>query len=179
MPAQLHSFYSLGTGELAIAKDYGEISIMALGSCMAAFIYNPVLKIGGGAHILLPGKARNADSALAFRYAENAIAELIHRLYLSNDLKGNYYAALIGGGNVLKREQDAICYPNVRSVEAIMLHHSIPVVARAYGGHMRRSARLNISTGELRYTEGDSKERPLFHFGQVNRTYVNELTYGN
>ena len=50
-------------GEHAVSNDPEMAFSVTLGSCVAACLHDPVLKIGGANHILLPEKTASRDMA--------------------------------------------------------------------------------------------------------------------
>ena len=80
-----------------------------LGSCVAVCLYDPVARIGGMNHILLPGKADLKHFDNVARYAINAMELLINRVMTlggkrSFDRKGFWRGACSSG--CLCREWD-------------------------------------------------------------------------
>ena len=154
------------TGDLKFSKQEG-IEASALGSCIALIAYSCQFKMGAIAHIMLPGQASNRSANLENRYAQNAIENLIYRFYISNIYISEIEVCLVGGGNVLKRKDDKICSDLTSNIESILMNADIPVRARALGGEIRRSARLDVLQGKVFYTEGDHPEKLLYQFNQL------------
>jgi chemotaxis protein CheD len=80
---------------------------VALGSCLAIVLYDPARKNGAMAHVMLPGKApAKAGPGERMKYA--AIDALIEIMANMGSEKDDFCVAIIGGANVLKRENDTI-----------------------------------------------------------------------
>jgi len=54
---------------------------------------------------------------------------------------------LVGAGNVLKKENYTICNDNIKSVMKILNDKQLKISAKALGGTLRRSVRLDIENG--------------------------------
>ena len=76
--------------------------------------------------------------------------------------KDGIEVCLVGGGNVLERENDTICQDNITSIVELLDEKQIKIRAKAVGGIDRRSVSLNVENGSLYYTEGNAKEKLLW-----------------
>ena len=71
---------------------------------------------------------------------------------------------LVGGANVLKKEGDTIATTVIDSVKEIIEKNKLLILASSLGGFERRSAALNLKTGMVYYTIGESAEKKLWGF---------------
>ena len=70
----------VGLGEVKISKDPETVlACLGLGSCVAITVFDPVAKIGGMAHVVLP-ESRGRSGEKAGRYADVAIPQLLEKL---------------------------------------------------------------------------------------------------
>ncbi len=90
------------SGDCYVTNQEGEVLITVLGSCVAACIRDPITKIGGMNHFLLPGDYISGgylqDSALFGAYA---MEQLINGLIKLGADKNRLEVKLFGGGNVI------------------------------------------------------------------------------
>ena len=63
----------VGMGEYAIARAPGEISALGLGSCVCVCFYDPALKLGALAHVMLPDSTVMKNAAGSAKFADTAI----------------------------------------------------------------------------------------------------------
>ena len=68
---------SLRAGELRVSGAPDRLAIHGLGSCVAVFVYDPAARIGGLAHILLPGPPRRPTEHVG-RYATTTVGGASH-----------------------------------------------------------------------------------------------------
>lgn len=79
-----------------------------LGSCIAACIRSPELKIGGMNHFMLPASkaATNADSGFAMRYGAFAMEYLINEILSKGGNRGTLEVKLFGGASIMASLSD-------------------------------------------------------------------------
>ena len=135
----------------------------AIGSCVAIVAYDATKHIGALAHIMLPGRAPTKKKREErTKYAANAIDAIVSRMSKLGSKKDNIEAALVGGGNILNREDDTICNANIESTLELLAKKGLKVTAQAVGGTVRRSVSLDVESGKMFYTEGHGNENMLW-----------------
>jgi len=152
------------TGEVKTGSNKEILRSSAIGSCIVIVIYDLKLKIGGMAHIMLPGTAPENTKYDKTRYAHNAISELIEKMDVLGAKIEDIEFCVVGGANVLKRENDTIAQNNIDGILNLLKKQNFRIKAKSVGGTERRSATLNIKTGKLGYTVGDGAEMILWNF---------------
>lgn len=117
-------------GEYYVTRD-DLLLVTVLGSCVAACIRDPDLRIGGINHFMLPDDGGRTDSSGSARYGMYAMEVLINSLLKLGARRSRLEAKVFGGGAVL----DSLSSSNVglRNAEFV-LHYlkteKIPVVAK-------------------------------------------------
>ena len=149
------------TGEVRTTRRAALVS-HAIGSCIAVMMIDETRQTGGIAHVMLPGKAERAQHGHRFRYAEDAIEELMRQMKDLGSRQSDLIAVLAGGGNVLRRSDDTICSMNICSVLAVLKRRSVPVAASSLGGTERRKVRLDLSSSRVFQALGDGREQVLW-----------------
>ncbi len=66
----------VNTGEVTVGGSDVVLNSGAIGSCVVITAFDPVNKIGGMAHVMLPGKCPVKNQLHATRYAADAIEEM-------------------------------------------------------------------------------------------------------
>ena len=92
----------------------------AIGSCVVIVAYDSKSQIGAMAHIMLPGNAPENYNFRSTKFASNAVTEMMTQLYNKGATNQNIKACLLGGSNILKRDNDTIGNENIKSVEKII-----------------------------------------------------------
>lgn len=152
----------VNTGEVKTGDNLMVLQSNGIGSCVVVVLFVPMHHVGGIAHVMLPGKAPENKVENRTRYAYNAIEELLRQLHKRKATPNEMIACLVGGGNVLQREDDTICKENLASVEHILIEKGIRVHAKATGGILRRTVLLDIGREIVTFTEGDSNRISLY-----------------
>ena len=119
-----------------------------LGSCIAACMYDPVAKIGGMNHFMLP-EATDPHDPTSTRYGVNAMEMLITDLMKIGARRGRLEAKIFGGGHVLKiRESlDGVPQRNIDFVREFLSAENLPIVSEDVGGYHPRRVLFQISSG--------------------------------
>lgn len=126
--------------------------VTLLGSCVAACLYDPALRIGGMNHFMLPGEDSND---VCGRYGAHAMELLINDLLKRGARRHRLLAKVFGGGNVLSGfHVDPIGTRNARFVMEYLAAERIPVMAQDLG---------------------DIHPRKVCFFAQTGRTLVKRL----
>ena len=134
----------------------------AIGSCIAVVAYDATKKTGALAHIMLPGRAPAMKAVEKTKYAADAIDAILNKMAVLDSKKDDIGIVLVGGANVLNREDDTICDTNIESTLGLLEKKGLKVRAKAVGGTARRSVSLNVERGIVSYAEGDSSEKLLW-----------------
>lgn len=146
----------VSTGEVRKGNIDHVLVSNGIGSCVVLAAIHLEKHIGGMAHIMLPGKAPLKKKQNKTKYAEDAIEKLLQLLETDKEAASNVRVCLIGAGNVLKKPDETICKSNIESLMTILNGLGIEISATSLGGHLRRTIRFTIKTGEVHFTEGDS-----------------------
>lgn len=144
----------VGMADLNICKAPDMITTLGLGSCIGIAVYDPVLKIGGLAHIMLPDSTQMRNNSNIAKFADTGIEELIRRVVMAGANKRRLVAKIAGGakmfevsglstvGNVGER--------NAQASRAKLKQLGIPLLAEDTGLNFGRTVELYPETGEFR-----------------------------
>lgn len=143
--------YALNIGELKVSGKPAIITCFGLGSCIGLFLFDRIKKVGGGAHIMLPGPDLKRKRTDGCAYAENAIAALLSAMSIEGCHVQGLRGKIIGGANVLANTNGfgSIGAMNIREVKSHLVRRGIYVAAEDVGGHLSRTARFNTQTGDV------------------------------
>jgi two-component system chemotaxis response regulator CheB len=140
--------YYLFPGKLAAFKEETLISTI-LGSCVAVALYDPVAKVGGLNHYLLPEVL--ANEVPNPRYGSTAIPMLIEEVLRLGGSLDRLQAKIYGGGNVIAVSilGDGIGRRNVEIAEKILKEHGIRITEQNVGGESGRTLKVNTHTFDV------------------------------
>ncbi len=144
----------VGMADLKICKAPDMVTTLGLGSCIGIAMYDPVLKIGGLAHIMLPDSTQMRNHSNIAKFADTGIEELVKRVVMAGANKRRLVAKIAGGakmfqvsglstvGNVGER--------NAQASRAKLKQLGIPLLAEDTGLNYGRTVELYPETGEFR-----------------------------
>jgi len=142
----------VGMADLNIAEAGAMLRTTGLGSCVGLTLYDPYLRLGGMAHIMLPSSdiAREGQLNIA-KYADTAIPELLLRLKTRGAVTERLIAKMAGGAQMFAflggTDTMRIGPRNVEAVKLVLQLFAIPLVAEDTGGNYGRTVELNSHTG--------------------------------
>lgn len=150
VPGKTHN---IGIAEQKIARAPDKLSTLGLGSCVGLVLYDPLSKVGGMVHIMLPTAPQNTQDLNRAKYADTAVPDLVRRLAAAGAQPRRLIAKLAGGAHMFSTAKN-IDFMNVgdRNVEhckRMLFQHSIPIIAEDTGGTSGRSIEFCCETGLL------------------------------
>ena len=132
------------------ASTFPTIISTLLGSCVAVCLYDPVKKVGGMNHYMLP--FWNGEGLPSPKFGNVAIKMLIDKMTKQGSKKDNLIAKVFGGAAVLetKRQVFFIGERNISIAYELLEKENIEIVAASTGGNKGRKLLFNTFTGEVR-----------------------------
>ncbi len=120
-----------------------------LGSCVAVCLWDPVLKLGGMNHYMLP--FWNGQGLASPRHGNIAIEKLIDNVVALGSNKNTLKAKIFGGAEVISSNisQFHIGKRNIELAKQLLEEYKIPIVSSSTGGKQGRKIIFNTFTGEV------------------------------
>ncbi len=143
----------VGVGEMSVSNNPSiTLSTYALGSCIGVVAYDPVYKVGGLLHLMLPESKISPDKASAqpAMFADTGLPLLFRSLMgLKADL-GRLRIFVAGGACVLTTNDTfRIGERNIRATSDFLSRNNLSVRQSAVGGTINRTVHLNIGNGAI------------------------------
>lgn len=135
-------------GEYFVTADPSIVLTTTLGSCVAACIRDPMAKVGGMNHFLLPDGAGSMD-AEATRYGAYAMELLINALLQQGALRSRLEAKLFGGAHLLDRLTN-VGEMNAAFAEKFLAREEIPLTGGSVRGSNARKLQYWPVSGRVR-----------------------------
>ena len=129
-------------GEQAVSDDEATTLQTVLGSCVAACLHDPVRRIGGMNHFLLP----DDGDGTAMRFASAAMERLVNELLKNGAQRQRLQAKLFGGARSMANLPD-IGRRNAESALAFLRNEGIPCRSQSLGGNQARRVRFWPASG--------------------------------
>ena len=120
-----------------------------LGSCIAVCLYDPVLKIGGINHYMLP--LWNGDGLPSPKYGNIAIEKLVDRMLKLGSNRKDLQAKVFGGWDKGSTANGGfnIGLRNSELAKDSLARLAIPIVKSNMGGEFGRKIKFYTHTGEV------------------------------
>ena len=141
----------LHAGQVCVSASPQTI-VFILGSCVGVCLWDPVSKVGGATHFLLPeSDGRSASSA---RYGNVAIPVLLHKLAEAGAHLDRLRAKVFGGGRLLNLTSSEawnaspLGTRNAEVAVEILRKHHIPIEISELGGTRGKRISFQSDTGE-------------------------------
>ena len=155
----------VGVADLAVSNDPGaELVTYSLGSCLGITIYDPLKKIGGLLHLMLPDS--NIDPAKAttmpHMFVDTGVPRLFHAAYHLGADRARLIVKVAGGAQLL--DAGNIFNIGARNAEAfkkLIAQHGLAIQANDTGGTASRTVRLDLSNGNVSIKSPGANPNPL------------------
>lgn len=148
---------TVGIADFNVAKDEDTLVTYALGSCVGICLYDPVMKLAGLSHIMLPTIKDFKDpvaAAQTAKYADTAIELLMKKMLGMGAGKIRLRAKIAGGAQMFAPVNNTnlagIGERNVIAVKKELARLSIPIVAEDTGKNYGRTLYLTSADGVMR-----------------------------
>ncbi len=144
----------VGMADLKVVSAPDGLITMGLGSCVAVVLRDPLTKVGGMVHIMLPDSnaLKNTKDTNLAKFADTGIEELIRQMEVKGAKKSRMTAKLAGGATMfavsVKKEWSMIGDRNVNACKKVLAVLKIPVLAESTGGTYGRTVIFYPETGE-------------------------------
>ncbi|MBF0551249.1 MAG: chemotaxis protein CheD [Deltaproteobacteria bacterium] len=143
----------VGIADMKTSSNQDEVLVTySLGSCIGVAIHDPVAKVGGLLHYMLPESQIDTSKAKAnpFMFADTGIPLLFRTCYAMGAKKNRLVVKVAGGSQIM----DETNFFNIgrRNYEAlvnILSRNNVRIVSQTIGGVTNRTMRLNITTGQV------------------------------
>jgi chemotaxis protein CheD len=134
-------------GEFQVSGDPEAVITTLLGSCVAACLFDPVARVGGMNHFLLPGGT--AESPTSARYGVHLMELLVNGLLKKGALRNRLQGKLFGGARTLKGLGD-IGEANGRFARQFLDREGIAYTGGSLGGLLGRRVQFWPVSGRAR-----------------------------
>jgi chemotaxis protein CheD len=123
----------------------------ALGSCIAVAIYDPVVKVGGLLHFMLPESALDQKKAAESpaMFADTGIPLLFKSCYQLGAEKKRMKVKVVGGASILNdASYFRIGQKNITAMRKILWKNNVLIDGEDTGLNCNRTVRLSIADGK-------------------------------
>jgi chemotaxis protein CheD len=152
----------VGVADMKVSNNTGEsIITYSLGSCIGLVIYDPVVKVAGMLHYMLPESSLDKDKARAkpYMFADSGIPRLFKSAYQLGAVKQRLKIYAAGGAEILDQKGFFnIGKRNYMALKKIFFKNNVMINKQNVGGNVNRTVRIEIATGDIFVKTSGSKE---------------------
>lgn len=146
--------FILSLGQLRAAQGEEAVLVsLGLGSCVALCAYDPVSKVGGMAHMVLPERGASSANGASPKFVDCAIPMLFEEMELLGAVRLRLNVKIVGGAQMLQLQDEGglfnIGSRNVESAKTVLAGLGVPLAAAETGGRKGRTVRLFLDSGKL------------------------------
>lgn len=146
----------VGISEMVISKNVTDVLVTySLGSCLGLTLYDPVTKLGGMIHCLLPMSKLDPEQAKTTpaMFADTGLTQLMASMLKRGADKSRLVVKAAGCGAPMDRtDQFKIGSRNHAVMRKLMWKNNMLIQGEATGGTKPRTLKLEIATGQVTVT---------------------------
>jgi chemotaxis protein CheD len=142
----------VGMADRKVGKNGDILITYALGSCLALMIYDPVEKVGGLLHAMLPQYNINPEKARRNpnMFVDTSVPLLFKEVYAMGGKKHRMAVKAAGCAAPLQKdEMFKIGERNIKILKKLLLKNNVPLTAVDLGGSISRTVYFNLTTGRV------------------------------
>lgn len=154
---------AVGLGEIKVSQDRDDVLVaFGLGSCVGVGMYDPITRIAGLLHAVLPERTNRGDPK-APKYVDSGIPALVSEMINAGAIKFRLVVRMAGGANMLispgLSKTFDIGSRNVDAAHAKLAELRFTIASEEVGGNSGRTVRLYIADGRMTIRMMGNKER--------------------
>jgi len=150
MPEEIHH---VRISELMVLRGSGTLVILGLGSCVGLFLRDPLSKVAGCAHVMLPDSLAFSNRLIPAKFADTAVPSLVETMMKEGANPDRLEAKLAGGAAMFASASNPNLLPlglrNVIAVREALRLAGVPLKVEDIGGVQGRSVYYRVSDGKL------------------------------
>lgn len=155
----------VGMADYKVGRNPDSLISYGLGSCVGIALFDPIAKIGGLAHIMLPDstQARSADNPAKF--ADTALPLMLGEIIKLGAIRSRITAKIAGGAQMFTFTNTTdimrVGERNAEAVRLILKKLELKLIAEDTGGNYGRTVELKLDSGVFRVKTIDKGEKEL------------------
>jgi len=150
----------VGLGEMRVMKGQSAVmSCVGLGSCIALCAYDPVAKLGGIVHMVLPTSGAGDKEQMSAKYVDTGVPLLFQEMSRQGAIKSRLVVRAAGGAQMLSipgsNGRLNVGERNIAELKVALAKESISASVIDVGGTRGRTLKLFLGTGKLTVRTAD------------------------
>lgn len=142
----------VGMADLKTGRSPDTLTTLGLGSCIGIALWDPVTKIGGLAHVMLPDSTKIRNNSNIAKFADTGIAELVRQMEMMGVPRKRMVAKIAGGACMFEvagtTSVGNIGEKNALASKKKLKELGIRILAEDTGLNYGRTVELNCENGD-------------------------------
>lgn len=155
----------VGMADLNTCVSPDGITTLGLGSCVGIAIRDPLTKIGGLAHVMLPDSTEIKNNSNIYKFADTGIEELVRLLVEKGASRARLVSKIAGGAQMFafqnKSDLVRVGERNVQASKKKLAELKIPILAEDTGENFGRTVIFYPETGDYVIRTAGKPERVI------------------
>lgn len=144
---------TVGIADLKLTRLEGELITYALGSCIGICFYDPVIRLGGLLHVMLP-YADGGSPGNVYKYADTGIEETLRKMKAFGGVGNRITAKIAGGARMFDLPETSalgnIGGRNREAVKSLLLRSGVRLTGEDTGSNYARTMSMEVATGRVK-----------------------------
>lgn len=151
---QLTKNVVIDIADMKVSNDPEDVLVTyALGSCIGVALYDPVVKIGGLVHVMLPeSNLENGTGGVKnpYKYIDTGVPRLYKKMYEMGGQKNRIQNAVIGGSQIMDDSGFFnIGKRNYAALRKLFWKNNVLINKQHVGGRINRTVKMEVATGRI------------------------------
>lgn len=143
----------VGMADLKVAKAPDTLTTLGLGSCIGLTLYDPVRKVGGMVHYMLPDSTKLKNNSNIAKFGDTGIRELLKQVLAAGASQRALVAKIAGGAKMFEvsglSSVGNVGARNTEQAKLVLKELGIPLIAEDTGLNFGRTVELNCDNGDF------------------------------
>ena len=143
----------VGMADLQIAKAPDSLITLGLGSCIGLTLYDPVTKVGGMVHYMLPDSTQLKNNTNIAKFGDTGIRELYNQMLKNGAVARRLVAKIAGGAKMFEvsglSNIGHVGERNAQQAKVMLKELNVPLIAEDTGLNFGRTVTLDCETGDF------------------------------
>ena len=143
----------VGVADMKLSNNLEDsVVTYSLGSCIGLVIYDPVARVGGILHYMLPESSIDREKAKIkpFMFADTGIPRFFKTAYKLGAKKPRIKIYVAGGAEILDQKGFFnIGKRNYMALKKMFFKNKVMINKQDVGGNINRTVRIEIATGDI------------------------------
>ena len=155
----------VGMADYKVGRSPSTLISYGLGSCIGVSLYDPIKKVGGLLHIMLPDSTQARSSDNPAKFADTGIPLMINDVVALGATKARLVAKLAGGAQMFAFSNASdimkVGNRNAETCKQILRRNGIKIIAEDTGGNYGRTVSIDLSNGSYKVKTIDRGEKNI------------------